>query len=62
MGLPKFETQGSLLRVLARLRRNILRPRKRWQLPKAVAYRLVIQEVTGAEVVTSYTRWLDACR
>jgi hypothetical protein len=23
------------------------------------AYRLVIQEVTGAEVVTSYTRWLE---
>ena len=23
------------------------------------AYRLVIQEVTGAEVLTSYTRWLE---
>ena len=23
------------------------------------AYRLVIQEVTGVEVVTSYTRWLE---
>jgi hypothetical protein len=26
------------------------------------AYRLMIQEVTSAEVVTSYTRWMNAFR
>ena len=26
------------------------------------SYRLVIQEVTGAEVLTSYTRWLESVR